>query len=160
MHFCASPLSSPVQNELSSTTAHFLSWNFPSQIKKQKSYSTIRFVTYAPKSKRESCFDTCMFWNKLKSRTNFVCEVNRKEDAKVEIGFTIQYETWSSSRKSQHHYSIIHLLTQIENWKKKTKQFVVEKKLKSRALLETHSPKEYTDPFPPLHAYAVNCIPQ
>ena len=74
VYFCAIPSSSPVQNELSLTTPnfslfvlelpfpnrkaevifHYSFWNFRSQIEKWKSYFTIRFGTFAPKSKRES----------------------------------------------------------------------------------------------------------
>ena len=74
VYFCAIPSSSLVQNELSLTTPNFslfvlelpfpnrkaevifhrLFWNFRSQIEKRKLYFTIRFGTFAPKSKRES----------------------------------------------------------------------------------------------------------
>ena len=60
VYFCAIPSSSPVQNELSLTTPNFSHsfWNFRSQIEKRKLYFTVRFGTFAPKSKRESWFAT------------------------------------------------------------------------------------------------------
>ena len=91
-----------VQNELSLATAHFFTVCFGTSVPKSKSGSLYSLFVWNFRSQITKGKLIChnLFWNKFsKSRASLVFETrlsNRREDAKMEIGFTIPYGSQKS----------------------------------------------------------------